>query len=79
MVYNFMSYLKPMCVGGGGDMYAHVWRGGSVTLLHTHKIHTVADPGGGGGRGAPPSKKVIKNEDLFFYNFVVKNVFYQYL
>ena len=39
----------------------------------------VADPGGGGGgRGgrAPPFPK--KNEDLFLYNFVVKNLFCQY-
>ena len=26
-----------------------------------------------------PLKKNIKNEDLFFYNFVVKNVFGQYI
>ena len=43
--------------------------------------YSVADPGGGGARGAraPPSNKIIKNEDLFLYNFVVKNVFCQYL
>ena len=41
---------------------------------------TVADPGGGGAVGARPSfQKKIKNEDLFLNNFVVKNVFGQYL
>ena len=29
---------------------------------------------GGGGRAPPLPKKIIKNEDLFLYNFVVKNV-----
>ena len=44
---------------------------------------TVVDAGGVGGAGTRPpplpSKKIIKNDDLFFYNFVVKNVFCQYL
>ena len=29
--------------------------------------------------GGPPFQKIIKNEDLFLYNFLVQNVFYQYL
>ena len=45
-------------------------------LMEILKNLTVADPGVGAGVGArPPSKKIIKNEDLFLYNFVVKNVF----
>ena len=46
-----------------------------------YDCYAVADPGGGGARGAraPPSKKIIKNEDIFFYNGVVKNVICQYL
>ena len=30
-------------------------------------------------RTFPPLQKIYKNEDLFFYNFVVKNVFCQYI
>ena len=44
----------------------------------------MADPGGGGGGGGaggarPPFQKIIKNENLFLYNVVVKNVLCQYI
>ena len=53
----------------------------NLGLVILCELFPVADPGGGGGGGrAPPhSKKIIKNEDLFLYNFVVNNVFCQYL